>query len=356
MSELTEAVDVYEVLEKLEIQRIHSASGGAEVNFSCPFAGHAHGDEDPSAYMNVETTAWFCWGCKERGGTVVSFVAKVIGVSYTQADRWLREAYGVSFREPAGGSMVAETEARFGPVPELAKLRRPDPSWQEIFSANITYDSGARALDYATKTRGLTIESVIEWGLGYDQLSDRLTIPVRDIDGSLVGFKGRALDDEHEPKYLILGDRHRATYGFDPYEASEVVFGLHRAHEQKQGVLCEGELNGIALGQIGVPRPLALGMSYLTDRHSALIVQEVDVLVSFLDSDKAGQEGLWGHASSSGGRLPGLVEKLEPHLIVKKVPDHKDDPAKLVRDGRGNTAIELITAAEPSVALTTASR
>lgn len=339
-------IDVFDFLDKLGIENVHPASGGTEANYSCPFAGHAHGDERPSAYMNVETSAWFCWGCKERGRNAASFTAKVLGIDYTTASRFLREAYGVEFQEPEGGSMAGETEARFAPRPEVQLLRRPDPIWQENF---VKAFPRSPACDYIID-RGLTRATCQEWGLGFDSHSMRLTIPVHDLSGELIGFKGRALEEARTPKYFILGDRtgsQNQHYGFDPYEASIVIFGLHRNRDIEEGIMSEGELNAIKLAQNGEPRPLATGMSYFSDRHALLAMRELARLIVFYDTDLAGGAGIWGHEkTASGERLPGMVERLQPHMPIELVPDHEGDPMSMDDD----EARELINRARSSLA------
>jgi len=329
MADLASHIDAMDMLEKLQIQNVHRASGGAELNYSCPFAGHLHGDEDPSAYMNAETTAWHCHGCKESGSNAVPFVAKVLNITFAQARAFLEEAYGVAFDEPDGGSMAAETERRFAPVPELPKLTPPDFKCVDDYAAALYSDAGTDAFEYA-RARGFMPDTLTDWCAGYDVLSRRLTIPVFDLDGELIGFKGRALDDHRKPKYLILGDRGKtARYGYQPYEASQVVFGLDRARDQDVIVLCEGELDVLALSQAGVPRPVSIGMSYLSDEHASLIVSEARHVVVFFDDDKAGKQGVDGSVAASGRRRPGIVAKLEPHIMVSVVDSHDGDPASM---------------------------
>jgi DNA primase len=344
MTDLGQYIDVFDMLDKLDIDRVHAASGGTEANFSCPFSGHAHGDEKPSAYMNVETTAWFCWGCKERGKNAISFVMKVLGVTYETAARFLREAYGVDFAEPKGGSMAAETEARFTPPAAPVQLRRPNVSWLNEFKIAFHGDVGKKAREYALG-RGFSMVTLERWEVGYSPLDDRLTLPVRDLLGDLVGFKGRALDDERDNKYMVLGDRNRPRYGFDPYEAAEVVFGLHRNKWCEQVVLCEGELDALALAQAGIPRPVALGMSYLTDFHARLIIEEAKEVIVFFDTDPAGEGGIWGKEGSAG-QLPGLVQKLEAHVPIRLVQSHEGDPASMP----AQRALQLIWDAHGTVA------
>lgn len=298
--------------------------------------------------MNAETGLWTCHSCHERGN-VVSFVSKVQGVPYAMAATWLREAYGVDFREPEDGSMLAEIDGQFAEMVDPPSLRRPDESWVEAFMADLYSDVGSRAYEYIAG-RGFSPETISSCSLGYDAISDRLVVPVWDLDAGLVGFKGRALHEHQEPKFLILGDRRMSSYLFDPYESSQTVFGLERARDHDQVVLVESELDAVALRQMGVERPAAIGMSYLTEHHARLLVQECREVVTFFDSDRAGEEGLYGHVGADGSRLRGALDRLLPHVVVRVVEQHDRDPAKMLQDGDEDLALEMIERARPAVA------
>ena len=63
----------------------------------------------------------------------------------------------------------------------------------------------------APRGKGIDLDEGIEAGLiarkdngngFYDRFRDRVTFPILDIRGRVVGFGGRVLDDEAKPKYL----------------------------------------------------------------------------------------------------------------------------------------------------------
>lgn len=334
------SVDVENLLVRLDLKGRMTASG-REVNFSCFGAEHTHGDETPSAYINVETTAWMCHGCKRRGNAV-SLVMESQSVSRSTAEGELRAWYGIEFNEPVGGSMVAETESRFRPVLVKPDPIRPPRSWLSAVRLDWQSDALEPYQGYMFD-RGFTRETLEEWDIGYDFISDRITIPVFDIDGELVGIKGRDWTGHREPKYLVLGDRpDQVVYGFEPYEASQVVFGLHRNREHRTAVLCEGELNAQALSQIGVPRPVAAGMSYFSDRHAQLLAREVDEVIVYYDYGEAGHTGTWGRWDDHGKFHRGVVQMLENHVRLRVVEPTAEDPAELVKLDHGEEALAAI--------------
>jgi hypothetical protein len=203
--------------------------------------------------------------------------------------------------------------------------------------------------------RGFTPGTLTEWEAGYDFQTDRITFPVYDVDGELIGIKGRAWKPDHQPKYWIVGDVdiQRPRFGFHPYDASEVVYGLHRRRDVRTIVLGEGELNAWACSQVGVERPCALGMSYMSETHARLLACEADECVLFFDPDKSGRDGVDGHVSSRGDKTKGALALLEPYMTVRVVQGHEDDPAELLKQGRGSEILELIERAPSSLAIST---
>jgi DNA primase len=320
-------VNVPHLLERLGMRNI--TDGYDEWAFSCPFPGHAMGDERPSAYMNAETTAWMCHGCKKRGNAV-SFVAEVENVSPMTAARWLRDAYGEGFKEPEGGSMVREYETFFTPKQDADKeLINPPLSadvsagfyvnWQRVGEAKHDLDALPPALAYPLR-RGLEPRTLTQLGFGLCRISGRLSFEVHDEDGALIGFKGRAIDPDDQPKYLVLGDRKATRWGFKPYKVAHVVYLLHRATPDATGtlVVIEGELNTARLWQGGMHNVCGLGGSELSPFQADLIAERSDRVVLYLDSDAAGTEG-----------REKAVHRLESRVPTFVVPSHEGDAMSL---------------------------
>lgn len=353
------SVDVMDMLVRLGLSNVRLTSGGREANFSCPRAGHAHGDEVPSAYMNVETTATWCFGCHFKGNAI-SFVAEVQEVSTADAQRWLRDTYGIEFSEPEGGSMVGELERRLRPRVEEQPRTRPSVGFLSMMRSDWhSNDPMREEWQWYMIRRGFTPDMLTSLDVGYDYWCKRITIPVFDLDGEFVGVKGRAWQDGRQPKYDILGDVGESTrYGFHPYEASKVVFNLQRHRDLDIAVVFEGELNAVAGEQImvecgaHVARSTAIGMSYMSLRHAQLLAREVDSVFLFGDPDSSGDDFVRGRVDSLGKRQPGAAALLEPMVGTWIVTGQEHDAAEYLRRGEGSTVIELIKSATSSLAMT----
>lgn len=335
-------VDVEEFLNALRIRNLYRASW-EYWRFSCPFPGHAHGDEDPSAQMRADDTRWTCHACK-RGGNAITFLAEYEGVSNFEARRWIRAEYGDGFREPEGGA-AAEWDARFAPAPSGATggspptqvylpeemLGRYEVDWIDAFCEwSETHDQ--EALGYMFN-RGFEPETLMDWDIGYHEGKARFTIPVRDHEGKLVGFKGRVWESDRRPKYLVLGDAPGRTvrYGYPTYEKSLVVFGLNRAELNGTLILVEGELNVISMHQKGWRNTVAIAGSSLSDHQARLIRSACDRVVILFDTDPAGYVATWGR-DDGPIHHPGAVDMLEPFMPVSVCPEHIGDPADMSHD------------------------
>lgn len=323
-------VDVYDFLRALGIRNIHpddpkQMSLVDEIQFSCPFPGHNFGDESPSAYMNVESTAFFCHGCKSKGNAI-HFLAKLEGISPLLAARHIRERYGSEFLETDSFSYELENQ-----LFDSNKLQDNSEHLTDESSCHLEELLGVQfpepCLDYLHK-RGFCDGAIRAWQIGYDPISDRIAIPVRNENGVLIGFKGRSYRPEHKPKYLVLGDRPKRPkgYGFPTYDVSRVVFGLDKfiphAHEfNHKLIIVEGELNVIALWQYGIKNVVSLNGSHASSHLIDLVLSQANEVIIFFDSDNAGRKGRDKAALA-----------LSPYIPVKLVEDHDGDPASLTAE------------------------
>lgn len=333
------SVDFVDLLEnRLGLRNARMTAGGVEVVYSCHRPDHAHGDDTPSAYINSEKGTFHCHACKSSG-VVPELVADVQGISRIASERFLREIYGVEFNEPVGGSMATETELRFREERKKQPRIPPPESWLSSvrldWSTEYPEPFQAYMLD-----RGLSAETLQGEDCGYCFLSDRLTIPVRDLDGRLVGVKGRDWTGRHGAKYLVLGNRPngKLNYGFDTYEITSVVFGLDRARECREICLVEGELDCWALRQMGVPRPVASGRAGLSTRQISLLVDECEEVVVYYDRGPAGEKA-----------TEQAVAALEPYLRVSVVQPLDVDPCDALRYGREDEVLRAVAEARSSL-------
>lgn len=341
-------IDVVDLLVELGMQNVHPVGRG-EVGFSCPFTdNHSFGDANPSNHMSREKLVYRCKGCGATG-TAFSLVGQVLHLSVVDTQRWLRERYGDGYREPIGGSVGAEMRE----VEMRRAQRHLTPTVRLPGEEETVGERGIFYLDWASdhpaaeymRGRGFGPDLLHELHYGFDSWTGRVTIPVRDDTGLLVGFKGRAIDPAVHTRYMLLGDtddrksRYGVGYGFDMHQTDGVIYGLHRAVKVQEGrrrkrvVLCEGEFNADAVYDAGCRISAAIGMTSLSEAQARLLRWYFDELVLFYDTDDAGFAATWGYEHDDRHH-PGIVERLSPYMRVLVVEEHEGDPASLRPDER----------------------
>lgn len=337
-------IDVLDLLESTGIRNI-SQSGG-EVNFSCPLPTHLNGDSRPSARMNIRTTAWICHGCGARGNAI-TFLALYKELPETVAKRLLEERYGGQ-TTAAIGTLTEEVERIMDGKQEEERPRvPPHESWIGAFYCPWRMWDAMRPAplpgEYMLE-RGFRAQDLERWQIGYDEVSDRITIPIRDRDGTLVGFKGRDWTGTRQPKYLILGDNERRAprYGFETYRKSEYVFGLDRfvaLDSAQEMIIVEGELNTIVMHSYGYTNTVGVAGSEFSETQRRLVCSVARSAVTFFDDDQAGQKGTWK-----------VIDALVPFMPVRAVLGAPGDAAELDK----GTIINLIDSARSSLELSVA--
>ncbi len=298
-------LDYEQILNEYNVRHIRDI--GDWIIFSCPFSEHKRGDKKPSAGINLESGGWNCFGCG-RSGTIINFVAEYEGITLIEATEKLQESYGGLFGDY---SLVEEFEEIIEHG-RKQRIRKESPRIDERVRHLFDVDWARAKESYIAGTlpsrlrypflRRIEVDSLYRFGIGFDQNFKRLTIPWRDKDGNLVGFRGRATSITDFPKYVGIGDKKNEYYGFPTLKTSHHVFGLDSATQEL--LIVEGEFDCISLRQRGFEGAVALGGSKLTE-HQLRLIEDTATSVSLMfDPDNAGKEATRKWADALFTRLP----------------------------------------------------
>ncbi len=133
---------------------------------------------------------------------------------------------------------------------------------------------------------GISLETQREYKIGFDVLSKRITIPVRNRFGQLVGVKGRMFFDEdvteHEPKYMYLYKCNQSNELFNFYIAVSAI------RKQKEVIIVEGEKSCMKFYENGIYNVVALGSSDISPVQKDMLFaigRDVEIVLAY-DSDK----------------------------------------------------------------------
>ena len=326
---------------------------------NCPF----HDERTPSFKVNPRDKLYYCFGC-EASGDVFRFVEEKEGLSFPDAVESLAERYGVELeresedpraeerrRRKARLWEVLERTAKFyerylweSPKAERARkylaerglgeevLRRfgvgmaPSP-WDQVLTGS--------------QRAGFTVEELLAAGLAqkgrqgghYDRFRNRITFPIRDQRGRVLGFGARALTPDAQPKYLNSPEG-------ELYRKSHTLYGIDRARgpiaKARRAIVVEGYTDVLALHQAGVEEAVAIMGTAITPEQISMLAGLTDAVVLALDADRAGADAMIRAQKVAGGR--GL------ELRVAAMPEG-EDPADMLQGGSLDRLMELVDGA-----------
>lgn len=133
----------------------------------------------------------------------------------------------------------------------------------------------------------IDLQTQSKWNIGYDIDTQRITIPIRDEMGLIVGIKGRANYDteEWEPKYMyldILGNNNTCRMSSNLYGYSENYSSMYGGTV----MVFESEKSVLQCASYGYHNAVAIGSNSLSEHQAKMILQlNPEHVIFMLDSD-----------------------------------------------------------------------
>jgi len=336
----------------------------------CPFHPNT---KTPAFYVFPESQTWRCFGACAEGGDVFTFVMKKNGWDFKEALTELARRAGVTLedqRQRTHADTAREAaETRWAALLESASLyfhqlllhapqaeavrryvagRALREETVAAFRLGFALDSWDALRTHFTAqgyseqelmTVGLLSERE-ETGTRYDRFRGRLMIPIRDLDGRVVGFGARTLDPNGVPKYLNspqtpLFDKGHLIYNLDQAK--------RHIREARQVVLVEGYMDVMQAWQHGFRNVVAQMGTSLTEAQLRLLQRLTKRFVLALDPDAAGAKATLRSLQLARETLDremevsfdarGLVQlegRLKADIRVVTLPEGQD-PDNLIR-------------------------
>jgi DNA primase len=306
LDDIRARVDIVELVGQV----VNLKRAGENWKGLCPF----HTERTPSFTVNPKRGIFHCFGCG-AGGDAFRFLMRHDRLAFPEAVRALAERTGVVL----AASREAEPEA----AGKLEALRRVMALAAEFYSRSLWEAGGAKAREYLD-TRGVDAEVARRFGLGYapaswdallsrmkvegvgdellvqaglvlprqtgggfyDRFRGRLLFPIRDTQGRVVAFGGRALAGE-EPKYLNSPET-------PLYVKGQILYALDVARatmrERGRAILVEGYLDCLMAHQHGFTETVAALGTAFTPAQLGLLRRHADEVIALFDADAAGQK------------------------------------------------------------------
>ena len=324
---------------------------GSNYHGLCPF----HSEKTPSftVFTGGEGN-FYCFGCG-AGGDVVTFTMRAENLDYPSALEFLAKRAGITIPE--------DKAQRPG---EVSRTRVMDMNREaaRFFYSTLVSGKYPDALSYLQQKRGFSPALIRHFGMGfappewgslvkhlkskhyseeemiaanlaaksskgtvYDVFRNRVMVPIFDINGNVVAFGGRVMDDS-KPKYLNSTDT-------PAFKKRRTLFALNFAKDvcAERIILCEGYMDVIALHGAGFSSAIATLGTAITEEHARLMKRYTKEVVICYDADEAGQR--------AADKAFALLSEVGLETKILKVEGAKDPDEYIKKFGQGKFKLLL---------------
>lgn len=301
IEEIKSRLDIVQIIEKY----VPLKQAGKNYSGLCPF----HHEKTPSFIVSPDIQRYKCFGCGESGD-MFNFIQKIENLDFPETLQKLAKDAGVELKQ-------------FQSNPKYSRLEDINYLATKYYYNQLK--SNKVALDYISKKRGFSHDSIKQFGIGYapkypqlleyigknkfktqelvesglfvmkegkmrEKFYDRIMFPIRSSRGKVIGFSGRIMPgNDYGPKYMNSPETplfHKKYNLFGQYESKAEI------RKNDLAILCEGQTDVISAHQHGVKNIVApLGTGLTKEQLESLSKLTKNVLF-FFDSDTAGQNAV----------------------------------------------------------------
>ncbi len=326
----------------------------------CPF----HDERSPSFGIQSEDKLYHCFGCGV-GGDLFDFVSRTENIDFPAAVELLADRYGVEVtrekedpqaeqrrRERTRLTELMERAASFyssfyRDAPEASKAREylagRGLGEQVLADFGVGYAPSAwDTLIVKGQQAGFSVAELARTGLAqkgrsggmYDRFRERISFPIRDPRGRVVGFGARAMRDDQKPKYLNSAEN-------ELFHKGEILYGIDRARapmaKAGRAVVVEGYTDVISLHQAGLTETVGVMGTAITEPQLALLSATVENVVLALDADAAGRKAMLRAQQVAAGR--------RLRIRVVAMPAGEDPAEMVVAEGGAEKFLSMVESA-----------
>ncbi len=325
-------------------QYVQLRRSGGNFQGICPF----HHEKTPSFSVSEEKQVYFCFGCK-ASGNVFNFVQQNQGLTFREAVEYLATRASIAIPANEGNETSGNQNRTLLKVNGLAaqffhqELKKLPPTHEVqqylgqrgltaelVDTYKLGYDSSAHALTRFFEAKRVPTVAAEQVGLikrnrdggdgHYDLFRQRLIFPIFSPTGQCLGFGGRVMNKDQQPKYLNSPDA-------PVFHKGKVFYGLNHSakfiRSADEVIVVEGYMDWLALAKVSISNVVATLGTALTADHAHLIKRYTNKVLLLFDGDEAGKSAARRSLPillSAGLYARGLFlpDKLDPDDFLKE--------------------------------------
>jgi len=279
------------LIEEVVREVAPSALDGAQISTAyvmvkCPFHGGG-GERTPSCSLSRFKPVFFCHGCSTGGH--ISRYLRQIGASKEFAKSSIEK---VDYDYSEFGDGTGRKSLYSG------KVNR----FRGEFILDDDILDGWRLRPQALFHAGFKERTLRHFEVGVDHSRARITFPLRNLYGELVGVSGRTMVENTEgPRYKIYSAKDLESFGVPAEYTTQSIKSalLWHAHlvypicfrSREPIIICEGFKATMWVWQAGLHNVVALVGAHLSKLQAELLARTASEVILFLDNNTAGHAG-----------------------------------------------------------------
>ena len=307
LNEIKDKISVSQVVEKT----VQLKKRGKEFIGLSPFTK----ERTPSFTVNDEKQFYHCFSTNKHGD-IFTFLVEVGGLSFPEAVEKLADEAGVKLRtfSPEEEERINKSKKIYEAL-EMSKsffssqifdddnplalkyLRNRDLNNEIINSYEIGYAPQGNKLEKFLLSKGISHEIMTLAGMTikdenkkdnfYDRFRNRIIFPIRDVRNRVVGFGGRVINNNDQPKYLNSPETPVFHKGSLLYNFSKIRPNLK---DNDNLIVVEGYMDVVSLASKGFHNAVAPLGTAITETQLNILWKETNSPIICFDGDKAGKQ------------------------------------------------------------------
>ncbi len=335
IDEIITRADIVEIIDGF----VSLKKKGKEYMACCPF----HDEKTASFTVSPEKQFYHCFGCGAHG-TALGFLMEYEHLDFVEAVEALAQQLGLDVPRDQSSGIKDNVQDLYDLLDKASAyyksmLRENQNAIDYLKSRDVSGEIAAQFdLGYAPDgfnnlqnqfKYDATEDELIKIGLmkqnengkKYDRFRNRITFPIKDRRGRIIGFGGRVLGDDL-PKYLNTPET-------PVFHKSETLYGLYEARKTKEAaqsiIVVEGYMDVVALAQHQIYNVAATLGTATTTQHIQQLFRYTQEVIFCFDGDRAGRDAAWRAAQQT---IPLFKDGLEAKFLF--LPQG-EDPDSLIR-------------------------
>lgn len=301
INEIRQQADIVDIVSR----HINVVKKGRNFFAICPF----HNDTNPSLSISKDKQIFKCFVCNEAGN-VFTFLQKYKKIPYMKAVKEVADIIGVDFKL-SEGKQTEVINIRHKVLYDILKdatlfyknaLFSNEDAYKYCQIRNLTQDiidnfSIGYSPDYDKLisfllAKGYKKEDIYNSGVAIevdgklkDRFANRLVFPICDLNGKVVAFSGRIIQQSDMAKYVNSPETEIFIKGNTLYNYSNA---LEHIKKEKKMYVCEGFMDCIALSKANIKNAVALMGTAFTKEHLKVFKYLGVEIILTLDGDNPG--------------------------------------------------------------------